>query len=171
MKFDDETPRGFVLKADYIKVRQENERLREDLIYAKWRLGENAGDDERCVVAGRRLGLRRGDMKFMLRMVRSSPMPVLTADQLDTTRVYVCRLRAAILKADGDPRLIQTVDGVGYMVAKHGLQWLEGWVPELFRPLADVMGEFQLANFHRDTRGPRDRQQNSGGKQRSSAKR
>lgn len=163
----DDAPRGFVHMRDYLAVRREEERLREELLYAKWRLGEGAGDDERCVVAGSRLKLRRGDMRFFLRIVRASPMPVFCAsdDSPGSTKVYACRIRKAIGRDGGDPKIVQTVDTVGYMITRSGLIWAERWVPELFRPLPEVMGEFQAANYQRIEGGVRD-QQGSSSKQR-----
>jgi len=155
---DDNTPRGLVQMSDYLKVRRELEQVREELAYANWRLGDGAGDDERCVIAGARLKIRRGEIKYVLRLVRSAPMPVLVSDQIETTRVIICRLRSEIKKAGGDPKMIQTIDSVGYMIKRSDLPWFEVWVPELFRPLGDVMGERQLADYHRDTRGNRGKQ-------------
>lgn len=163
----DDAPRGFVHMRDYLRERREVEALREELVYAKWRLGEGAGDDERCVIAGSRLKLRRGDMRFFLRVVRASPMPVfcMADDHPDSTRVYACRIRKAIARDGGDPKIVQTIDTVGYMITRSGLLWAQGWVPELFRPLPDVMGEFQAANYQRIEGGSRG-QQGSSGKQR-----
>lgn len=139
---DDETPRGFVQLSEYHRSRREIEQLREELAYAHWRLGNAAGDKERCVIAGWRLKLRRGDMAFLLRMVRANGRPIfVTDDERHTAKVYVCRVRAMLRANDGDPRMITTVDTVGYALTKAGLSFVETLIPELFRPLADVMGD------------------------------
>lgn len=145
---DDLQIRGMIHMREYVKLRQELELVREELRYAQWMLGNGAGDDERCVIAGHRLKLRRGDIRFLLTMIRAAPRVMFAVDHV-SSKVYACRIRAAIRKDGGNPRMIQTVDLVGYQVTSEGIEWMKGWIPELFRPLAEVARDYTAPDFKR----------------------
>jgi len=145
---DDDTPRGFVPLREYLAQERKIEQLREELEYARWLIGQDVHDELIVKVAGRRLRpywtsnptASCGDMRLLLRLVRSYPMAVRNIEKRH--QAMVCRLRGAIASAGGDPRLINTLTDIGYSLSKPGIEWLKGWAPELFTPIGEVMRQY-----------------------------
>lgn len=132
--------RGHVPISIYASAQKRIEQLEDQLQWAHYLLGDAAGDDARCAIVARRTGMRRGDIKFLLRLTRMYPR--IAFSDLKVDHVYVCRIRAEMRKSNIAPRQLQTVNGVGYGFTAAGQAWAESWAPELFRPIAEVMGDY-----------------------------